>query len=133
MKQQFKFEPTPLIDLGLFCFKLDRAHWEARKLLSEKVMVGSTGGPWAAESTTREQIATLKETWKNDLCESAGRFVPSDPRGVGLQALVARTLGRYLSKEVRQIMGDGTDRLGAPVLDDAIRDCTPVRRDHEKE
>jgi hypothetical protein len=128
MQQQFHFEPAPLVDLGLFCFKLDPAHWEARQHLGEKVMVGSTGGPWA-EFRTGEQFAALKETWKNDVLESAGGFVGFGVHpGVGLQALVARTLGLYLGKEVRERMGKGKDSLEALVLDNSILDCTPVRR-----
>jgi hypothetical protein len=120
-----------LVDLGLFCFKLDPAHWEARQHLSEKVMVGSTGGPWAEDRLFRmgEQLAAVKESWQNDVFKSAGGFVGSGLHlGVGLQALVARTLGRYLSKEVRERMGKGRDSLEALVLDDSILDCTPVRR-----
>jgi hypothetical protein len=127
MQEQFHFEPAPLVDLGLFCFKLDPAHWEAREYLGEKVMMGSTGGMWVA-SMTGEQFPALEETWKNDVSESARGFVVSgDHRGVGLQALAARTLGRYLGKEVREKIAKGTDSLEAPELDEVIRDCTPVR------
>jgi len=125
MNQQFGFTPAPLVDLGLFCFELDPAHWKARQHLDEKVMVGSTGGPWA-EFRTRERFAALKETWKNDVLGSVKGFVEPCPHsGVGLQALVARTLGQYLEKEVRATMGKRTDSLETLVLDDSIRDCTP--------
>jgi len=132
MKQQFNFVPASLVDLGLFCFKLDPAHWKACRHLSEKVMVGSTGGSWAKDPLFRmgEQLATRKETWQNDVFKSVGGFAEESGlhHGVGLQALVARTLGRYLSKEVRERMGKGTDSLEALVLDDSIVDCTRVRR-----
>jgi hypothetical protein len=128
MREQFHFAPDPLVDLGLFCYELD-PHWEARQNLDEKVMIGSTGGPWT-KLLTGEQFATLKEqTWKNDLPECTGESV--DPRvreGVGLQSLVARTLGLYLPKELRESMGKGTVSLGAVVLDESILHCTPVLR-----
>lgn len=128
MQEQFGFEPAPLVDLGLFCFHLDPAHWEARQHLGEKVMLGSTGGPWVGLGMGKE-VAALKETWENDVCKSARGFVGDRHHaGVGLQALVARTLGWYLPKEVREKMGNGTVSLAAPVLDKSILDCTPARR-----
>jgi hypothetical protein len=127
MGQQFDFVPAPLVDLGLFCFKLDPSHWEARQHLGEKVMVGSAGGPWD-EVRKREQVAAFKGTWENDVFESAGGFVGGrHHRGIGLQALVARTLGRYLSKDVRERMGTGTASLEGVTLEDSVINCMPVR------
>jgi hypothetical protein len=110
-----------LIDLGLLCLKLDSAHWEARRNLGEKVMKGSTGGPWVQLGIR----LLFDATWENDAVQSAGE--PMESRlhyGVSLQSLVARTLGRYLGKEVRESMRKGEVSLEAA----EVEDCTPFHR-----